>query len=47
MFGKVRVWDIVNKEYILKNEYQLFVGEVKDIVWFGDSQRIVVGGQGN
>ncbi|XP_062572597.1 actin-interacting protein 1-like isoform X1 [Saccostrea cucullata] len=47
MSGKVRVWDTVNKEHILKNEYQPFAGEVKDITWSGDSQRIAAGGQGN
>lgn len=47
MSGKVRVWDTVNKEHILKNEYQPFAGEVKDIAWSGDSQRIAAGGQGN
>lgn len=44
--GKVRIWDTVNAEHILKNEFQPFAGNVKDLDWSGDSQRIVVGGQG-
>ena len=44
--GKVRIWDTVNAEHILKNEYTPFSGPVKDLDWSGDSQRMVVGGQG-
>lgn len=44
--GKVRIWDTVNIEHILKNEFQPFSGIIKDLDWSGDSQRIVVGGQG-
>ncbi|XP_048746306.1 actin-interacting protein 1-like [Ostrea edulis] len=47
MAGKVRVWDTINKEHILKNEYQPFAGEIKDIAWSGDSQRLAAGGHGN
>jgi len=44
--GKVRIWDTVNKEHILKNEFQPISGQVKDIAWTGDSQRICAVGEG-
>lgn len=44
--GKIRIWDTVNEEHILKAEYQPFVGTVKDIAWSHDSQRLVVVGEG-
>lgn len=30
--GKVRIWDTVNKEHILKNEFQPISGPIKDLV---------------
>ena len=44
--GKIRIWDTVNKEHILKAEYQPFAGTIKDIAWSPDSQRIVAVGEG-
>ncbi|GLH10745.1 Protein will die slowly [Gryllus bimaculatus] len=44
--GKVRIWDTVNKEHLLKNEFQPIGGPIKDISWSPDSQRIVVVGEG-
>lgn len=44
--GKVRIWDTVNREHILKNEFQPLGGSVKDIAWSGDNQRIAVCGEG-
>ncbi|CAG0914909.1 unnamed protein product [Notodromas monacha] len=44
--GKVRIWDTVNKEHILKAEYQPIVGVIKDLAWSNDSQRIVIVGEG-
>ncbi|CAG0893048.1 unnamed protein product [Darwinula stevensoni] len=44
--GKVRIWDTVNKEHILKAEYQPFAGTIKDIAWSPDSQRLVAVGEG-
>jgi len=44
--GKVRIWDTVNKEHILKNEFPIFGGPIKDIGWSPDSQRMVVVGEG-
>jgi len=44
--GKVRIWDTVNKEHLLKNEFQPIGGPIKDISWSPDSQRLVVVGEG-
>lgn len=44
--GKVRIWDTTQKEHILKAEYQPFAGNVKDLAWSADSQRIVAVGEG-
>lgn len=44
--GKVRIWDTVNKEHILKYEYQSMSGSIKDIAWTEDSKRIAVCGEG-
>lgn len=44
--GKIRFWDTTQKEHILKNEFQPFVGVVKDLAWSADSQRIVAVGEG-
>ena len=44
--GKVRIWDTVNREHILKNEYQPISGPIKDLAWSPDNQRIVCVGDG-
>uniref|UniRef100_A0A1L8E5C1 Actin-interacting protein 1 n=1 Tax=Nyssomyia neivai TaxID=330878 RepID=A0A1L8E5C1_9DIPT len=44
--GKIRIWDTVNKEHILKNEFQPIGGPIKDISWSPDNQRIVIVGEG-
>lgn len=44
--GKVRIWDTVNKEHILKNEFQPISGPIKDLSWSSDNQRMVVVGEG-
>lgn len=44
--GKIRIWDTVNKEHILKNEFHPIGGPIKDISWSADNQRIVVVGEG-
>lgn len=44
--GKVRIWDTVNKEHILKNEFHPIGGPIKDIAWAPDNQRMVVVGEG-
>ncbi|XP_059472949.1 actin-interacting protein 1 isoform X1 [Neocloeon triangulifer] len=44
--GKIRIWDTVNKEHLLKNEFQPIGGPIKDIAWSPDNQRMVVVGEG-
>lgn len=44
--GKVRIWDTVNKEHILKNEFHPIGGPIKDIAWSPDNQRMIVVGEG-
>ncbi|KAF9794870.1 hypothetical protein SFRURICE_005105 [Spodoptera frugiperda] len=44
--GKIRIWDTVNKEHILKNEFQPIGGPIKDIAWSADNQRMVAVGEG-
>jgi len=44
--GKIRIWDTVNKEHILKNEYQPISGPIADLAWSADSQRICCVGEG-
>ncbi|KAK8400426.1 hypothetical protein O3P69_003240 [Scylla paramamosain] len=44
--GKVRIWDTINPEHILKAEYQPLGGPIRDICWSPDSQRICVVGEG-
>jgi WD40 repeat protein len=43
--GAIRVWG-AKGEHILKNEYKLWDGTVKDVAWSGDSTRIVAAGDG-
>lgn len=44
--GKVRVWDTVNAEHILKIEVKPIGGAILDMCWSEDSKRIAVCGQG-
>lgn len=44
--GKIRIWDTVNKEHILKNEFHPIGGPIKDIAWSPDNQRMVIVGEG-
>ncbi|KAJ1992476.1 WD40 repeat-like protein [Coemansia spiralis] len=44
--GRVRIWDIVNDDHILKSEFQPISGRISDISWDPDSQRIVAVGDG-
>ena len=44
--GKIRIWDTVNPEHILKAEYPCIGGPIKDLDWSPDSQKIVCGGEG-
>ena len=44
--GKIKIWDALGSEHILKYEYTVLGGAIKDIAWTEDSKRIVVGGEG-
>ncbi|KAJ2300423.1 WD40 repeat-like protein [Coemansia sp. RSA 353] len=44
--GKVRIWDAVNNEHILKSEFQPIAGRVTDIAWDGESKRVMAVGDG-
>jgi len=44
--GKVRIWDTINAEHILKAEYQPLGGTIRDIAWSPDSQKLAVVGDG-
>lgn len=44
--GKVRIWDTVNIEHILKNEFHVLGGAVKDIAWAPDNTKIAIVGDG-
>ena len=44
--GKIRIWDTVNAEHLLKYEYTVLGGPIKDIAWSEDSKRIAVCGEG-
>lgn len=44
--GKVRIWDTVNQEHILLNEYPVLGSAIKDIAWDVESKRIAIGGDG-
>lgn len=46
VLGKVRIWDTVNPEHILKAEYPAMSGPINDLDWSPDSQKIVVAGNG-
>jgi len=43
--GAIRVWG-AKGDHVLKNEYKLWDGTVKDVQWSGDSTRIVAAGDG-
>jgi len=44
--GKCRIWDTVNDEHILKNEYPIIAGPILDLQWDGESKRIIAVGDG-
>lgn len=44
--GKVRVWDCVGEEMILKGEFPIISGPIKDLAWDGESKRIIAVGEG-
>jgi len=44
--GKLRIWDTTQSTHILKAEYALIAGPIRDIAWNDDSKRIAVVGEG-
>uniref|UniRef100_A0A915PZ21 Actin-interacting protein 1 n=1 Tax=Setaria digitata TaxID=48799 RepID=A0A915PZ21_9BILA len=44
--GKIRIWDATQSSHILKAEYPVLSGPVRDIAWSEDSKRIAVVGEG-
>ncbi|KAK3758037.1 hypothetical protein RRG08_006616 [Elysia crispata] len=44
--GKVRVWDTVKAEHLLKAEHMALSGAVKDLDWTMDSQKLIAVGEG-
>lgn len=44
--GKVRIWDTVNPEHILKAEHSALAGAIKDIDWTMDNGKLVAVGEG-
>uniref|UniRef100_A0A0K0FLN7 Actin-interacting protein 1 n=1 Tax=Strongyloides venezuelensis TaxID=75913 RepID=A0A0K0FLN7_STRVS len=44
--GKVRIWDTTQSTHILKAEYPVIGGPIRDIAWNDDSKRIAVVGEG-
>ena len=45
--GKVRIWDTVNEEHVLKCEHKPMIGMILDLAWTSDNQRMMVGGSGS
>ena len=46
MHGNVRVWDATQPTAVLKYTGRALSGTVRDLAWDGESQRILVGGDG-
>uniref|UniRef100_A0A8R1XZZ8 Actin-interacting protein 1 n=1 Tax=Onchocerca volvulus TaxID=6282 RepID=A0A8R1XZZ8_ONCVO len=44
--GKIRIWDAIQPTHILKAEYSILSGPIRDIAWSDDSKRIAVVGEG-
>ncbi|KAH7732053.1 Actin-interacting protein 1 [Aphelenchoides avenae] len=44
--GKVRIWDTTQVTHILKAEYPVISGPIRDIAWSDDSKRVAVVGEG-
>ncbi|TKR81028.1 hypothetical protein L596_014973 [Steinernema carpocapsae] len=43
--GKVRIWDTTQATHILKAEYPVIAGPIRDIAWSDDSKRLAVVGE--
>ncbi|RPB19551.1 WD40 repeat-like protein [Terfezia boudieri ATCC MYA-4762] len=44
--GKIRVWDCVGEDQILKGEFPIISGPINDLAWDGESKRIIAVGEG-
>ncbi|VDD95750.1 unnamed protein product [Enterobius vermicularis] len=44
--GKVRIWDATQPTHILKAEYPVISGPIRDVAWSEDSKRVAVVGEG-
>lgn len=44
--GKIRIWDTTQSTHILKAEYPIINGPIRDIAWSEDSKRMAVVGEG-
>lgn len=44
--GKVRIWDTTQAEHVLKNEFHVLGGPVRDLAWTSDNQRLIIVGDG-
>nr|ANC28029.1 WD-repeat protein [Polyporus umbellatus] len=44
--GTVKIWDTLGEENVLKAEYKVISGKVKDLEWDGESKRIIAVGDG-
>lgn len=44
--GKIRIWDTTQTTHILKGEYSIISGPIRDISWSEDSKRLAVVGEG-
>uniref|UniRef100_A0A914HB02 Actin-interacting protein 1 n=1 Tax=Globodera rostochiensis TaxID=31243 RepID=A0A914HB02_GLORO len=45
--GKIRFWDTTQSTHILKSEYALLSGAIRDISWSEDGKRVAVVGEGH
>lgn len=44
--GCVRVWDATQREHVLKGEYRVLGGPVRDLAWDAESRHIIAVGEG-
>lgn len=44
--GKVRIWDATQPSHILKAEYQVLSGPIRDLSWDVESRHIIAVGEG-
>jgi WD40 repeat protein len=44
--GKCRIWDTTQSTHILKAEYPIISGPIRDISWSDDSKRLAIVGEG-